>query len=336
MIDFLYPAALLLLLLIPALMAFFSLREAARQHALQQIGDPELVRRLLRRVSVLGRRTSTGLWLLAVSMVVVALARPVWGSISQTIFPVGAEVVFVVDVSLSMAAPDAPPSRLARAVLDVSELARLLPGTAFGLVVFAGVPVSYMPPTVDPTALDLFLNSLSADLVPVPGTSLAAALISAISLFDDNPQSPAMIVLLSDGEDHEGQIEVALLRLAEASIPVFALGYGTSQGSTIPTVNPLNQLPEFKRDSNGNLVVSSLRMSVLEDIAAATGGLALRASEPDALARLADLIRADQGAALQPQIVTRPNEVFAVPLLFAVLLLLLSLLQPTVSKAEPL
>lgn len=333
MIDFLSPQAFWLLLLVPALLLLFMVREAARRHALNQIGDQQLVQRLLRRVSVTGRRIGTSLWLLAIVLSIVALARPTLGSTTQMISPVGAEVIFVIDTSLSMAASDLLPNRLSRAVLDATELARMLHGNAFGIVAFAGVPVQYMPTTVDPTALTLFLNSLHVDLVPIQGTALAPALTAATSLFDDNPRSPAAIVLLTDGEDHEGQIDVALLNLIEQKVVVFALGYGTEQGSTIPTINPTTQLPEFKRDANGNLVISTLRMNTLEDITAATGGLALRATEPEALVRIAERIQAFQGDALQPQMATRPNEVFPVPLLLASLALLASLLQPTMLKA---
>jgi Ca-activated chloride channel family protein len=334
MIDFLNPTALLLLALIPALIVLFIVRDAARQRALAQIGDQRLVQSLLRRVSVSGRRLRTALWLLALAALIIALARPVAGLTTEQTFPVGAEVILLIDVSLSMAASDAAPSRLTRAVADAEALARLLPGTAFGIVKFAGIAQPFMPPTVDAGALALFLNSLRPDSVPIPGTSLAAALTTSISAFDENPATPALIVLLTDGEDHEGQVDIALLALIENNIPVFALGYGTEQGSTIPTMNPTTQLPEFKRDATGSLVISRLRMAALEDLALATGGLALRADQPDALLTIADRIRSYQGDALQPQIITRPIEYFHLPLLLAVLLLLGSLIQPTTLRAE--
>lgn len=334
MIDFLNPTALLLLALIPALIALFIVRDAARRRALAQIGDQRLVQSLLRRVSVSGRRLRTALWLLALAALIVALARPAAGFTAEQAFPVGAEVVLLIDVSLSMAAPDAAPNRLTRAVSDAEALARMLPGTAFGIVKFAGIAQPFMPPTVDAGALALFLNSLQPDTVPIPGTSLAAALTTSVSAFDDNPATPALIVLLTDGEDHEGQVDIALLALIDNDIPVFALGYGTEQGSTIPTINPTTQLPEFKRDATGNLVISRLRMAALEDIAVATGGLALRADQPDALSAIADRIRAYQGDALQPQLITRPIEYFHLPLLLAALLLLASLIQPTTLQAE--
>jgi Ca-activated chloride channel family protein len=334
MIDFLNPTALLLLTLIPALIALFIVRDAARRHALSQIGDQRLVQSLLRRVSVSGRRLRTALWLLSLAALIVALARPVAGVALEQTFPVGAEVILLIDVSLSMAAPDAAPNRLTRAISDAEALARRLPGTAFGIVKFAGIAQPFMPPTVDAGALTLFLNSLQPDSIPIPGTSLAAALTTSMTMFDDNPATPAVIVLLTDGEDHEGQVDVALLALIENNIPVFALGYGTEQGSTIPTINPTTQLPEFKRDATGNLVISRLRMDALEDIALAAGGFALRADQPDALSTVADRIRAYQGEALEPQLITRPIEYFHLPLLLAALLLLGSLIQPTTLQAE--
>jgi Ca-activated chloride channel family protein len=334
MIDFLNPAAFWLLLAIPAFIVFFAFRESARRRALAKIGDQRLVESLVRRISVTGRRTKTGLWLLAVSALVVALARPVSGASVETVYPIGAEVIFLIDVSLSMAAPDLAPSRLTRAMLDASELAQMLRGTAFGIVAFAGVAVPFMPPTTDLAALNLFLNSLSTDFIAVQGTSLAAGLTTSLTAFDDNPATPSVIVLLTDGEDHEGQIDVALLALIENRTPVFALGYGTEQGSTIPTINPTNQVPEFKRDANGDLVITRLQMHKLEEIAAATGGLAFRAEQPGALMQIANQIRTYQGDTLQPQRVARPIEYFPVPLFLAVLLLLASFVQPVTSKAE--
>ncbi|XWX04970.1 VWA domain-containing protein [Aggregatilineales bacterium SYSU G02658] len=334
MIEFLNPAALSLMLLLPAFVVLFVVRESARQRALAQIGDQRLVQSLLRRVSVTGRRVRSTLWLLAVSMLILALARPVAGFTTEQVFPIGAEVILLIDVSLSMAAPDVAPDRLTRAVLDAQDLAQLLPGTAFGIVTFAGMALPFMPPTVDAGALALFLNSLQPDAVPIPGTSLAAALTTSIDAFDDNPATPAVIVLFTDAEDHEGLVDIATLALIEQNIPVFALGYGTEQGSTIPTVNPTTQLPEFKRDAGGNLVITRLRMDMLEDIALATGGLALRADQPDALTVIAERISTYQGDALMPQIITRPVEYFHVPLFIAALLLLGSLVQPTTLRAE--
>jgi len=336
MIDFLNPSALWLLLTVPAFMVLFIVRESARRHALAKIGDQHLVESLVRRISVSGRRIRTGLWLLSVCALVTALARPVSGFSIETVYPIGAEVILLIDVSLSMAATDLAPNRLARALMDASELARLLPGTAFGIAAFAGTAVPFMPPTTDPKALSLFLNSLNVNFIPLQGTSLAAGLTTSTAMFDDNPATPAVIVLLTDAEDHEGQIDVALLALAEKNILVFALGYGTEQGSTIPTINPTNQVPEFKRDANGNLVITRLRLRELEEIASATGGLALNAEQPGALRLIADQIRAHQGDALQPQRITRPIEYFPVPLLAAVLLLLASFIQPITSKADTL
>lgn len=325
MITFLTPENFLLLLLVPFFMGLFMVRNLARRHALVQIGDAELVRRLTARVSPGARLLKSTLWLGMLIALVVALARPVWGMTTETLAPIGAEVVLMLDVSRSMDATDAAPSRLQRAKLDALTLASDLSGSAIGLVLFAGVAQPYMPTTVDTATVSLFVNSVTTAAITDQGTALAGALVSVPALFDSNPETPAAIVLLTDGEDHQGELEVVLQQLVENQIDVFALGYGTEAGSTIPVSDTEGGL---KRDPSGALVLTRLNFAGLEDLAAATNGLAVRASSSDAVSRIADQILQAQGGALSLQTVTRPVEQFPIFLALAALLLLACLTLP--------
>jgi Ca-activated chloride channel family protein len=309
MIDFLVPQALVLLLLVPLYAGLFVVRSAARQNALRQIGDENLVAGLTRGISETGRRFRSAFFLLCTGCMALALARPVAGAEPVIVAPVGAQAILVFDVSLSMDATDAAPSRLARARLDAADIIRSLPGFSFGIVTYAGTALRYMPATTDAQVADLFVASLSTGAITAQGTNLPQALLIAADMLDDQQSTPSTLMLFSDGENHEGDLEAALAALRERDIRVIALGYGTAAGSTIPVADPITGEPALKTDpATGTLVVSQLREDVLRRVADATDGRYAAPQTSLDLLPILEILQTSAAQALSPQVILRPIE----------------------------
>ncbi|HVT60765.1 MAG TPA: VWA domain-containing protein [Thermoanaerobaculia bacterium] len=250
-----------------------------------------------------------------------ALARPRWGGGEEKVERRGVDVVFVLDSSLSMSAPDVSPSRLFVAKAMIRRMTQAMPGDRVGLVQTEGEGLMLSPLTLDGAVLDLLLDTVEAGSLPQPGTELAAGLETALRLFGRESEKHRALVILSDGEDHGGGIEAAIARLKENGVVVYALGIGTPQGSPLP-------LPDgtYKRDGRGKVVISRLHEEVLEPLARGTGGayLRVRSAATDPAPILAQLDRLEKRT-LENEISTTREERFQLPLLLAAAALLLHL-----------
>jgi Ca-activated chloride channel family protein len=210
-----------------------------------------------------------GLIALALLGLALALARPRWGASNQTVERRGLDLVFVLDTSLSMSAADVAPSRYWLAQSLVRRLVGAMPGHRVALVAAEGEGEVLAPLTVDAAMIDLVLDGVEPGGLPVPGTRLGPALERALALFPEGGRAHRAIVVISDGEDHGGELDLALDRAREAGARIFAIGIGAERGAPIP-------LPGrdggFKRDRKGEVVVSRLHPEVLERLASATDG----------------------------------------------------------------
>jgi Ca-activated chloride channel family protein len=207
---------------------------------------------------------------LAVGGVALGLARPRWGVSQQEVERRGVDLVFVLDTSLSMAARDLAPSRLAVAKTLIRRLTDELPGNRVGLVQAEGVGEVLSPLTLDTRALDLLLSAAEPGSLGHPGTELGPALETALDLFIQGETLHRVLVVLSDGEDHGGDLGPRLERLAEAGAVVHALGTATPEGAPVPAPGG-----GVKKDRSGRTVISRLGSDTLQRLALSTGGLYL-------------------------------------------------------------
>ncbi len=272
--------------------------------------------------------TATVLLTVAVLAIVIGLARPRWGHDGSSRPARGADVVLLLDASLSMAVDDVLPSRLDAAKSLTRQLLPELRGGRVALVLMEGQGHVISPLTPDLDGLDLMLDSVHAGSLIVPGTSLAAALPQAAALLADTGDRQRVILLLTDGEDHSGELAMQLQRLRNAGITVYAVGIGTLEGARVPAAVGDS---DFKRHSDGSPVISRLRPEPLQQLVDATGGLYLEAQragiDPAPLLQHLDQLRG------QPLLAdTRPGarnetlrERFQLPLVAAVVALLLQL-----------
>ncbi len=294
-----------------------------------------------RRVAALAAWAARGLWrrlgldcaparlfasvaLLAVALAgaAIALVQPRWGSVEETVERRGVDIVFVLDSSLSMAAADIAPSRLAVGRHLVRRLASELPGHRVALVQAEGDAVVLCPLTLDTAVLDLLLDTIEPAGLPVSGTLLAPALEAALELFPESGTKSRVVVVVSDGEDHGSPLEKALARAVETGVVVHAIGIGSSRGAPIP----LGGESGYKRDAAGRVVMTQLHADTLQRLAGGTDGLYLEASGlATDLAPLVAAVDRLEKRALEGQVLATQPERFQWPLAAATLALLLHL-----------
>jgi Ca-activated chloride channel family protein len=272
-------------------------------------------------------RLSLGLGGLA--LLALALAQPQCGTRTELAKRWGGDVVVVLDVSRSMEARDVRPSRLERARMEIGALIDRLKGDRIGVVVFAGEAFVQCPLTTDYDAARLFLRAVGPDAVPQQGTAVANALLAAKELLEGAERAARgkVVVLVSDGEDHDGQVLDAASALAAAGIRVHVLAVGTPDGAPIPILDPRGEVTAWRKDRRGNPISTRLDESTLRLVADRGGGRLFRVGEPgrglDALAvALEELERGDLGERMTVSFEDR----YAVAALPAFLLLLAALL----------
>jgi Ca-activated chloride channel family protein len=221
-----------------------------------------------------GRRRTT-LRLFALFCIGLALTRPQWGSHWEEVKQRGLDIIVVLDTSKSMLAEDVKPNRLKQAQWAVRDFVRHLKGDRIGLVAFAGTSFLQCPVTVDYAAFTMMLDDLYAGIIPRGGTAIEQALKTAADSFDRKTEADRVIILITDGEDHEG----APLRMAEQfrkdGIKLFCIGVGTLEGELVPAKEG------YVKDSQGQVVKSSLNEGLLEKLASETGGFYVRSAPGD-------------------------------------------------------
>ncbi|HWR97449.1 MAG TPA: VWA domain-containing protein [Candidatus Methanoperedens sp.] len=260
------------------LAALLVLLVARRERRLRLLLDAPAVARLApdRRPAVL--RVKTVLRFAACSLAIVALARPQWGIRWQEERRRGLDVLVVLDTSASMLATDLKPNRMQRARLGLSDLLPRLAGDRIGLVAFAGSSFLACPLTTDYAAFSMVLEDVRPGVIPRGGTAIAQALESALANFDTGGTADRVVLLVTDGEDHEGGLERAIDALRRRQVRVIAVGLGSSEGDFIPAAGAGGP---FLKDRSGTVVRTALREEPLRRIAAATGGTYFSAAAGD-------------------------------------------------------
>lgn len=322
MFQFGFDEALYAFAIVPVLSVFLWLAFKQRRAALRRFGEAHLVRRLAQSVSRRGQLAKVILLLVTVALLVTALARPQYGTRVETVQREGMDLVVALDLSVSMLAEDIQPSRLEKAKLAVSRLIDRLDGDRIGLVAFAGEAFVQTPLTVDYAAAKLFLNAMGPEIVPVQGTNLGRALTVSLDMFDPAAQQDRVLIVITDGEDHEGGIDAALEGATDRRVRIYTVGVGSSDGVPIPAFDEAGRRRGFERDADGNVVTTSLDEATLQRIAQQTGGRYLRATVGGGeLNVLADEIAGLEGRTIEAQQVTQFEEQYQIFLGLALLLL---------------
>jgi len=275
-----HPLMLYLLLAIPAFFALYVWARRRKKKAFDTFGEWPLLVRLMPDYSGSRGTIKLILILLAWIFLVVGIADPQTGSKLEKIKRKGIDLVFALDVSNSMLAQDIAPSRLERSKQAISKLLDNLENDRVGLVVFAGKAYVQMPITTDYSATKLFLSNINPGMIPTQGTAIGSAIETAAGCFGKNKQSKA-IILITDGENHEDDAVEAAHAAANSGIRVFTIGMGLPDGAPIPIYNSGVQIG-YKKDRQGNTVISKLNDELLKSVASAGKGIYVRANNSQA------------------------------------------------------
>ena len=270
------PEYLYALVLIPALMLFYWYSRRQRRKALAQFGQKEILAVLMPNASSVRPAIKFTVLLLALASTIIAIARPQFGSQLKTVKREGIELIIALDVSNSMLAEDIQPNRLERSKRAISQLVDKLSDDKIGLIVFAGEAYTQLPITSDYVSAKLFLNSISPQIVPTQGTAIGAAIELGIKSFTPQFVGNKVIIVITDGENHEDDATSAATQAAEQGIIVHAIGMGLPKGALIPDFS--NGQKGFKKDNKGNTIVTKLDEPMLQRIAQAGKGIYIRAN----------------------------------------------------------
>ena len=329
MISFARPQYLYAILLLIPLFLFLLWSRYRRREMLHKLGDPVLITRLSESVIQRNRNWKHVLWFFTLLMMVLALARPLWGSQVQVVEQRGLQIMVALDVSNSMLAADIKPSRLERAKLEISDLMDQLAGDEIGLVLFSGSSFIQFPLTSDYATARSFLDYAGPELISTPGTALGEAIQTAEAGFDPQRSSQKVILLITDGEAHDSEALAEAQAAAEKNIKIYAIGFGSAQGEPIPEYATDGSISGYKKDSQGEIVLSKLNESLLQQITSASGGQYYHATAAgEEIANLLDEINALQKEELEQQFEVKGVERFQVFVLAALILMTVSMLLP--------
>lgn len=267
MFRFEEPAYLWLLLLIPALCALRILLMRQQKKRWRKFADPTLIKQLAPDVSLVRRILKFILLMVALALLIVMLARPQMGAKISKEKRQGIETIIALDISNSMLAQDVEPSRLEKSKMLVENLVDHFYNDKIGLIVFAGDAFVQLPITSDYISAKMFLQNAEPSLIQQQGTDIGEAIRLAMHSFSQNDKTGKAIVVITDGEDHEGDAEAMAKEAEKNGIHVFILGVGSKQGAPIPIGEG-----DYLKDNSGQVVMSALNEDMCKRVAEAGNG----------------------------------------------------------------
>lgn len=322
-IDFIY----VLLILLPLLIAFYWFVFRMKRKAKERFGNLALIEKLSLSYSPKKQRRKVDLMLLGVFFLLFSLARPQLGTKLTLMKREGVDIIIAMDVSLSMLAEDIKPNRLEKAKQEINGLISRMKGDRVGLVAFAGVPFVQCPLTLDYSAAKMFLDIIDVNLIPQPGTALGDAVRASIKAFNQKERKYKVLILLTDGEDHDSDPLGAAEEASKEGIRIYTIGIGSVQGEPIPIKDNRGQVTGFKKDKEGSVIVSRLDEVTLQKIALTTGGKYYHATSGEMeLDKIYDEISKMEKKELEGKLLTQYEDRYQYFLLLSVVFLTIEFL----------
>ena len=313
-----------LLALIPVLIILFSWMMLWRKRALQRFGESPVIALLIPEKTDSKLILKFVLMMLACGLLIFVLAGPQTGSRLEKIQRKGIDLIIALDVSNSMLAQDIKPNRLERSKQAISRLVDKLQGDRIGLIVFAGKAYTQLPITTDYAAAKLFVSTVNPGMIPTQGTAIGDAIALAIQSFGNSIKNKA-IIIISDGEDHQGSVLDQTELAASKGIQVYTIGMGLPEGVPIPQYQG-NAVVGYKKDREGKTVVSKLDETLLQQIATIGKGMYVRATNSETgLNKIFDDINALQKSEIESRQFSDFENQFQYFLVIALVLLILDL-----------
>jgi Ca-activated chloride channel homolog len=266
---------------LPLILIVFLFIQNWKKRKLCQFGNEEIVKRLMPNVSKSLPIIKFVLYSLAMISLLIGLANLQFGTKVEEVKREGIDLMIALDVSNSMLAEDLSPNRLERSKRAIYQLIQKLHNDRLGIIVFAGQAYVQLPITTDYGSAKLFLETIGTDIIPTQGTSIGAAIDLAMESFDFENGTSKSIIVITDGESHEHGAKIAAENASSDNVSVHTIGMGSEKGGPIPVYKNGAQI-DFRKDNQGNTVVTKLDEAMLKEIAAAGNGSYVRASNANA------------------------------------------------------
>lgn len=272
------PQYLYWLLIIPVLIAVYVLIRSLSKRKFERFANVKLREFLVPMYSSARANTKFVIFLLIIALLVISAANLQTGSKMEKVKREGIDIFFCVDISNSMHAEDITTNRLERSKQAINKLISKLGGDRVGIIVFAGNAYVQLPITTDYSAAKMFLSSVETSLIPVQGTEIGRAIDLAVESFGEDEHNKA-IIIISDGEDHEnGDAVRAAQDAAKKGIKIYTIGMGLDEGAPIPLYNKYGKRTGYKKDKEGNVVITKLDDNILRQLAEIGNGMYVRAN----------------------------------------------------------
>lgn len=319
------PEFLYLLLLLPVVLLLWIINGYRRRKAITRLGEGELIRKLIPDLSGIRPNLKFALQMSVIVLMTIILARPQFGSKIEEVRRQGVEVIIALDVSNSMLAEDIQPNRLERAKQAISRLVESLDNDKIGLIVFAGNAYTQIPVTTDYISAKMFLSTISPEIAPKQGTSIASAIDLGMRSFSPGADKSKALIIITDGENHEDDPVEKAKEAAAEGIVIHTIGIGSADG--VPISMNVNGKREFLKDPDGNTVITKLDEKILKEIAVAGSGMYVRASNTNiGLTQIFDEIRQMKKQELEGTMFTEYNDQFQIFAGASLILLLIDFL----------
>lgn len=271
------PIYFYILFAIPVIVVLFLLVLVWKKTVQKRFVDKELLKKLSPNRSIFKSVLKVLVLCLAVACLSFALVNPKIGTKLETVKREGVDIVFALDVSKSMLAEDIAPNRLEKSKQLITQIINGLAGDRIGIIGYAGSAFPQVPITSDFSSAKLFLSGMNTDMVSSQGTAITQAIEMAQTFYDDEEQTNRVLFLISDGEDHEGNVSEIAEEAAEKGIRIFTIGVGTLEGGPIP-IKENGVLQYYKRDQNNEQVITRLGEETLKEIAKTANGAYIEGS----------------------------------------------------------
>ncbi|MDD5746884.1 MAG: VWA domain-containing protein [Candidatus Omnitrophica bacterium] len=267
-----------LFFILAGLIGLFLITAKRRTALLQRFASAGALPRLSAGYSRRGHRIKMILTVTGMALIIIALLRPQWGFVWEEVHSRGVDVLVAVDVSKSMLTNDVLPSRLARTKLAIEDLVKELKGDRIGLIAFAGSAFVQCPLTIDYNGFLLAAEGLNPEIIPLPGTNIESAVNQALDSFATGSEGVTrVLIIITDGESHEGDPVAAAVKAAKENIVIYTIGVGTTEGELISVTDSQGQ-SSFLKDAEGRVVKSRLNETLLQDIALKSNGMYIKAT----------------------------------------------------------
>ena len=321
------PQYLYWLLIIPVLVAIYILIRLWNKRQFGRFANIKLRGYLVPMFSSARANTKFIIFNLIIALLIIGAANLQSGSKMEKVKREGIDLFLCVDISNSMHAEDIAPNRLERSKQAISKLISKLGGDRIGIIVFAGNAYVQLPITTDYSAAKMFLSTVDTDLIPTQGTEVGRAIELAIKSFGENEHNKA-IVIISDGEDHEnGDAVKAAQEAAKHGIKIYTIGMGLDEGAPMPLYNKYGKKTGYKKDKDGNIIITKLDDNILRQIAEIGDGLYVRASNSNVgLDKIYEDINKTEKSEIESNVFTDYEDQFQWFVGAAILLLIIEIL----------